>query len=838
MTAREDSGLTAPEVVSSVDGFDSTQAELYFDELYRDLSGFIDVRSITATGSVERTFHSTVEGALQQVENAASRNRNVYVGIAERRSEVDGTKRNLGFCSALWIDVDYKGEGDREATSKLVESFPMPPSLRVWSGGGEHIYWFLEEPFDLSTVDAQACFENTLRGLCDHFNADRAATDSTRILRVLGTTNYPNEKKRAAGRTEAPCVIISTTDRRYSFGDFDDFETRGASLKASVKPIEFNSIKWSGEIPESVEIAAKSNDRVKQLLHTKFSDLQLPSPSEADFALAISLARLGIDGADIENTLRWRHENVDVRSKSDGYFHLTATKAIGEIAAQDSPDEPVWGERKPIQQADPVRNLSADLLPGPLAPWIQDGAERMSVPKEFITAPVIVAIAGLVGRKLGILPKEHDDWLVVPNLWGGIIGPPGVLKSPAIQEGFRPIGRLENRAAEVFEVEQREAEKREIEIEAEIKRLTKQINKLGSGNIAEQIADLKRELRECKAIERRYLTQDATVEKLGELLKENPRGMTLLRDELAGFFRTLNRPGREREREFYLEAWNGDGGFTVDRIGRGTIHIPALTLSIFGGIQPGKFRRYVDDALDHKHGDDGLLQRLQIVVWPDRIGEWSNVDRWPDSDARDEAFRVFELLDSFNPSEWPTGTAQPGKIPALHFSGEAQELFNEWRADLEGRLRGKAAEATPSFTAHLAKYRSLMPSLALLFHLIDSVAENTRAPVSIGAARLAAAWCEYLELHARKVYFAELSGGAPAAQRIADRISKGDVFDGMTVRNLNRAQWSGLSKPEVIREGLDLLEELDWVRIVSMETNGRSSTVIRLHPELREKSDG
>ena len=60
----------------------------------------------------------------------------------------------------------------------------------------------------------------------------------------------------------------------------------------------------------------------------------------------------------------------------------------------------------------------------------------------------------------------------------------------------------------------------------------------------------------------------------------------------------------------------------------------------------------------------------------------------------------------------------------------------------------------------------------------------------------------------------------------------------MTVRNLNRAQWSGLSKPEVIREGLDLLEELDWVRIVSMETNGRSSTVIRLHPELREKSDG
>ena len=177
------------------------------------------------------------------------------------------------------------------------------------------------------------------------------------------------------------------------------------------------------------------------------------------------------------------------------------------------------------------------------------------------------------------------------------------------------------------------------------------------------------------------------------------------------------------------------------------------------------------------------------------------------------------------------------KIPALHFSTEAQELFNEWRAELEGRLRGEAADATPSFTAHLAKYRSLMPSLALLFHLIDSVAEGTRGPVSIGAARLAAAWCEYLELHARKIYFSEISAGAPVAHRIADHISKGDVFDGMTVRDLNRSKWSGLRTPEVVREGLDHLQALGWIQIVKHQTEGRSSLVIRLHPELREKSD-
>ena len=62
----------------------------------------------------------------------------------------------------------------------------------------------------------------------------------------------------------------------------------------------------------------------------------------------------------------------------------------------------------------------------------------------------------------------------------------------------------------------------------------------------------------------------------------------------------------------------------------------------------------VNDALDHRSGDDGLLQRFQIVVWPDSVGEWNNVDRWPDSGARNEAFRIFEALDSLNPSEWPT----------------------------------------------------------------------------------------------------------------------------------------------------------------------------------------
>ena len=106
--------------------------------------------------------------------------------------------------------------------------------------------------------------------------------------------------------------------------------------------------------------------------------------------------------------------------------------------------------------------------------------------------------------------------------------------------------------------------------------------------------------------ERRYIVNDPTVEKLGELLHQNPQGLLLYRDELAGWLRSLDKAGREGDREFYLEAWNGTADFRVDRIGRGTLSVPALCLSILGSIQPGKIVGYIADTLHGGAGDDGL----------------------------------------------------------------------------------------------------------------------------------------------------------------------------------------------------------------------------------------
>ena len=139
----------------------------------------------------------------------------------------------------------------------------------------------------------------------------------------------------------------------------------------------------------------------------------------------------------------------------------------------------------------------------------------------------------------------------------------------------------------------------------------------------------------------------------------------------------LDTKGRETDRPFLLEAWNGDGDFTVDRIGRGTIHVEHVCISVVGGIQPGKLQNYMRHAVGGGPEEDGLAQRLQFIVWPDQSPDWVNVDREPDDQAAEAVEQAFRRVVERNGSE-----------PVVaRFSPDAQELFDYWSAELEIRLR-------------------------------------------------------------------------------------------------------------------------------------------------------
>jgi hypothetical protein len=99
-----------------------------------------------------------------------------------------------------------------------------------------------------------------------------------------------------------------------------------------------------------------------------------------------------------------------------------------------------WAE--PIELPEPlppVPPFDDRLLPESFQVWVRDIAHRMQCPPDFVAVGAIVVISSLVGAKVVVAPKKYDDWRVVPNLWGVVVGRPGVMKSPALSETLKPL---------------------------------------------------------------------------------------------------------------------------------------------------------------------------------------------------------------------------------------------------------------------------------------------------------------------------------------------------------------------------------------------------------------
>ena len=528
---------------------------------------------------------------------------------------------------------------------------------------------------------------------------------------------------------------------------------------------------------------------------------------------------------------------------------LAAVREAVERAVPIVSDPPldVWPQPKPIiAELKPVPAFDADtLLPPVLRAWIMDEAGRMPCPPDFIAAAALVALGSVVGARCAIKPKARDSWLIVPNLWGSIVGDPSAKKSPAWSAALKPLDRLIARALEDHQATLADYETAKVvfdaqrdAIEGRIKEAAKKPSKGDPAEIAKELRAHGEQAPDAPTL-RRYKTNDSTVEKLGELLRENPAGLLVLRDELVGLIATWEREGREGERAFFLESWNGNQGFDTDRIGRGHISIPNLCVSIFGGIQPDKLTVYLEQAA-HALANDGMLQRFQVLVYPDPL-RWEWRDRAPNKAARNAAVAVFDTLADFDPVALGAAPIDDfSKFPYFCFDAEAQGVFIEWSEDLHRERM--VNEEEPIIRQHLAKFDKLFPALALIFHLVDCASGGTCGPVNKEAALRAAAWCEFLEAHARRGYGLLKDDGLRAAQALAAKLVRGALDDGFTVRDIRRNQWRHLTRDEAIQAALDWLEDEDWLRGESTggtgPGSGRRTVRYQINPAINGQHRG
>jgi hypothetical protein len=122
--------------------------------------------------------------------------------------------------------------------------------------------------------------------------------------------------------------------------------------------------------------------------------------------------------------------------------------------------------------------------------------------------------------------------------------------------------------------------------------------------------------------------------------------------------------------------------------------IEVSCVSLLGSTQPGRLAEYIRRANDGGVGDDGLIQRFGLLVWPDQNGDWTEIDRYPDSEARAAAGQAFERLDKLQPDMVGAEVDQFEPVPFLRFNDEAQRVFSSWRRAHEIKLRGRRTHAS------------------------------------------------------------------------------------------------------------------------------------------------
>jgi hypothetical protein len=823
-----------------------------------DADGYIELR-ILKPYAFSTFVRADDPAAMKKVRDWVNQHiftRDLYVGVAERRTNANGKIENCAAFRVLYAEIDFKDVPEDKARRKLAE-FALPPSVIVHSGGGFHVYWLLREPARLNEDGVAGRVRGAIRWLRNELDGDPDALDLARILRVPNTVNHKYPHK--------PRVTIELMEptRRYALDDFG----------MAVKPDTASGEPREAPEPSTVVDAEKAVD----LLASTFPAVGLGVHAYI-LRLAGWFAHNGVSLADAESILGQAdgracngtpRDYETLRAVRDTYkrfagggtveglphaLPMSATLeadvpaiaaalgmgsresasggvATAETSERDAGPDTEWPVLQPLPDAlPPAPPLTRDMLPPGLAGFVFDIAHRMSCAVDYPAVSTVVGLATVVGRKVVIRPKKHDSWTVVPNLWGLIIGPPGVLKTPAQHAAFRFLYALADQARERHEGRMKAHAVEVMRYEAEMAQL-KDEEKAAKKDAA-ALAEIKERMdalhkpEEPKA--ERYITNDATVEKLGQMLVTNTNGLLIERDEMTGLFAQMEAKGHEQDRSFYLEAWDGHRGKAIDRIGRGSLWVPHCVLSMIGTIQPGPLAAHLDDFYGEGR-TDGFIERFQLAVYPE-VPEWTDVDEAPDQAAVDAAEAVFTRAHAL------VGDPLGGPLE-LVFDPSAQAIFTRWRAGLERRVRDE--EMHPVLRSHLAKYRSLMPSLALLFQI---ALDKTITTVQEEPTRLAIRWCEYLEGHARRMLWPVIQEeSTTAVLRLARRlrgmasgavaVAVGEEF---TARDLAKNEWSGLKDPGVIVGALRELEALGWVRGrgVAFGRGGRETVKWTVNPAV------
>lgn len=133
---------------------------------------------------------------------------NLYFAVNRTRRPMTTKPKKIDvrFFDFVHVDIDPPTdvadlEAWQQATRATVKACAFPPSFLWCSGNGIQALWRIREPILLDSPAAIALCERRNDGVARLFeDGDTTTWNIDRVLRIPGTTNFPNATKRAAGR--------------------------------------------------------------------------------------------------------------------------------------------------------------------------------------------------------------------------------------------------------------------------------------------------------------------------------------------------------------------------------------------------------------------------------------------------------------------------------------------------------------------------------------------------------------------------------------------------------------------------------------------------------------
>lgn len=425
----------------------------------------------------------------------------------------------------------------------------------------------------------------------------------------------------------------------------------------------------------------------------------------------------------LKNIITMNKDTTNNNSMLEGYITIDE---LGEDISGSPEGKPPKVKKPPPEKKD---SFPIDVLPLKAQEYAKGAKTALGIPEDFFAPSMLFTAASAAGNTCKLVVKQGVEQKAVSYMV--LVGLPNSNKSGALKAAIKPLQLQDAENHSAYKIAKTAWE-------------------------TDQGKPKKEREGKTKPFFKRVVIADATPEAVATALSESPRGITLYRDELAGFMKNFNRYNQGGEEQFWLENWSGIN-LSIDRKTSEPIRVKNPFLGIIGTIQPG----VIEELAKGTRVVNGFIDRF-LFCWPEGLEK----PKWSDDEINLPLVEAYETA-----IERLLGLTfkEDNKAKKLTLTAEARkQLFQFFNDDNKKLCDGAENEFLAGIYGKFDFHTSRLVIALHLLHWAYSREEQLPSTIEAKIVTQAIEVAKYFRTQALKVYNA-IHQASPVEKLPADK---------------------------------------------------------------------